>query len=147
MRDCGTELRRAFWLALDGMLTVDGNDVPVYNGKVEDSITSNVYVLFQETSSKPVKNKSMEASEVYLTMDIKQRIPSSVSSEDIEDVADQILQIVKPTTKTIGITIANPFKIIILAVEDNDNERPREVESNSFMVTKSLRFRNHIIKN
>lgn len=146
MRDEFTALRRGYWLALDGQIAVEGIDVPVYNGKVEGDITTDLYILLQQMSAKSKNSMSHIANDVYLTVDIKKRLASSVSSEDVEDVADQILQIVKPTARTIGISIANPFKLIIITVEDNDNERPREVEANNFIVTKSLRFRNHIIQ-
>lgn len=147
MRDSGTQLRRAYYTALNGNITIDGNDVPVYDGKVEDPKSDEVYILFMDQTDQDKSSKSHFAVETTITIDIKQRLKATVSREDIEDVANQILQIVKPTPKTIGLTLSSPFKVLIVKVDSNDSSRPYAVDAGEFVVTKSLRLRNHIIQN
>lgn len=146
MMDSGTQLRRAYYTALNGNLTVNGGPVPVFDGKVEGSITNDVYVLFTQQDSTSKNSMSHFAVETIIGIDIKQRIPSSVSNEDIEDVANQILQIVKPTPRTLGVSLTAPLSLVIIKVENNDNNRAQQIDTNNFMVTKSLRLRNHIVQ-
>lgn len=145
MRDVGTPLRKGYYNALDGNLTIGATNIPVYDGKVEGSISHDVYVLIQDSST--VSKNSMDhfAYETTITIDIKQRLKAVVSHEQIETISDQIHQIVKPTPRTLGVTIDSPFKLIIIAVDNNNTDRPAEVNTGEFMVSKSLRFRNHII--
>lgn len=144
MRDAGTALRRAYWLALNGNLTVDGDNVPVYYGKVQSTISVPLYVLIGRSTYQSKNSKSCEAEERTVEIDIYQKQPTEVSMEEVEDVSDQILQIVKPTTKTIGVSIASPFKIIVIKLLDNDDDKPQQLDDKKFVVGKSLRFRNHI---
>lgn len=146
MKDSGTKLRAAYHTALNGNLSVSATNVPVYYGKVESAIDEPIYVLIEEASNQDKSSKSHFATETTLAINIIQKQPSAVSMEDVEDVADQILEIVKPTPKTLGVTIASPFKILFIKLDTNDNNRPIQQPDSKFVVSKSLRLRNHIIQ-
>lgn len=146
MRESGTAIRRGYFNAIDDSITVNGNDIPVYYGKIPSNITANFFILIQDISSKPRKNMSISITDSRIAIDIIKRVDADVSMEQVEDASDQILQIVKPTTRTTGISIASPSVLIGVTLVDNDDNRPQPIDAAKFVVSKSLVF-NNIVQN
>lgn len=147
MRDAGTQLRRGYEQAINTNITVGGNDIPVYYGKVPSNVSANFFILIQEISNNPRKNMSISLTDTRIAIDIIKRVDADVSMEQVEDASDQILQIVKPTARTHGISIAAPSILIGVALVHNDDNRPQQQANPlNYIVSKSLVF-NNIIQN
>lgn len=146
MRDAGTALRKGYSDALNGFITVDGNNFPLYYGKIPSNISTDFFGIIQEISVRPRKIMHTFIADAKVYIDIIKRVSTDVSMEDVEAASDQILQIVKPTAQTTGISIAAPFKLINVSVDNNDDNKPVAVDSAKFVVSKSLVF-NNIVQN
>jgi hypothetical protein len=111
MRDHGYKLRKAFFEALDGNVTFNANDVPVVDGKLETLPEDGLFIVFGDQVDNDKSNKSSFVTEVTFDLAVVDKRKSTGSKKDVEDVCDQILQIIKPTIQTHGLSIESPFSI------------------------------------
>jgi hypothetical protein len=146
VRDAATPLRTGYETALAGNITVNAVVLPVYYGKVPSNVTSDFFILIPEISATQRKLMRVFVADAKVYIDIIRRVATDVSAEAVESAADQILQIIKPTPNTKGITVASPFKLITVSLDSNDQNRTVQVDAAKFVVSKSLTF-NNIIQN
>jgi hypothetical protein len=146
VRDAATPLRTGYETALQGNITVNATVLPVYYGKVPSNVSSDFFILIPEISATQRKLMRVFVADAKVYIDIIRRVATDVSAEAVESAADQILQIIKPTPNTKGITVASPFKLITVSLDSNDQNRTVQVDAAKFVVSKSLTF-NNIIQN
>ena len=146
MRDVATPLRAAYETALQGNITVSAAVVPVYYGKVPSSSNANFFILIPEINATQKKVMRTFIADARVHIDIIQRIATDVSAEQVESATDQILQIIKPTPNTKGISVSSPFILIKVSLENNDANRAVQIDAAKFVVSKSLTF-NNIVQN
>jgi hypothetical protein len=111
MRDSGYYLRKAFFTALDGQVTFNSNNVPVVDGKLETIPEDGIAIVFGDQSDKDKSNKSVFVQEVTFDLAVIDKRKSTAGKKDVEDVCDQVLDIIKPTVSSHGLTIDSPFVI------------------------------------
>lgn len=100
MRDTSKQLRIAVFNALNGVISV-----PVYDEKRLVSATATTYVLLSTQQETPTEendcNWNVKSS---IDLQIMQKTGSEVSKDDIDDIANEIVNVLLPTRSTIGIT-------------------------------------------
>jgi hypothetical protein len=111
MRDHGYALRKAFFQALNGQITFNSNNVPVVDGKLETLPEDGIYVVFGDQVENDRSNKQSFVHEVTFDLAVVDKRKSTAGKTDAENISDQILQIIKPTISTHGLTIDSPFVI------------------------------------
>lgn len=114
MRDSGYKLRKAFFSALDGQLTINTNVLPVVDGKLESLPADGVFVVFGDQSDQDKSNKGSFVVETTFDLAVVDKRKATSSKKDVEDVCDQILQIIKPSVSGHGLSIESPFVITTL---------------------------------
>src|SRR5688572_2724134 len=105
MRDAGYKLRKAYFTALAGLT------VPIVDGKLDTLPEEGLFVVFGDQTENDKTNKQAFAHEVTLDVAVVDKRKATGSKKDVEDISDAILQIVKPTAQTHGLTIESPFKL------------------------------------
>lgn len=144
MQDYGTEVRKAYYNALDGNITYNALPVPVVDEKLDETTENDVYVLLGEQSENDRSNKTYFAADVNLNIYIIQRTEATVTKEAVENISNQISTIIKPTVRSHGLTIASPFKIVLVKLDRGSTQPVRKDVGEQFLVNKSLIFLNHI---
>lgn len=106
MIDPEKAFRRAIYQALNGnlVLTVDGSNSPValFDGPIDDDGV-NLYVILGDQSGAGKDTKSSLASDVSLTLDIICRQSYEANKEFVDDIAEQIDIILRPSSATSGL--------------------------------------------
>jgi hypothetical protein len=104
MIDPDKALRNACYEALNGNITVQvdgsGSEVKFFDGPADDE---NIYVILGAQSSNDRGNKANDAARCSITLDIVCKLEYSASKEYLDDVAQQIDNILRPTIKVNGL--------------------------------------------
>jgi hypothetical protein len=137
MRDVGTPVRKAIYDALNGTIIIEGAPVPFVDEKLDRGITeSDIWVLLNSQDEQQVPLKSYWATEVTMTFLVINKRQATISKTIVEDVVNQILQILRPTKITVGITVPAPFKLSYLDVQTADYQA-EQVDA-SFRIKKQI---------
>jgi hypothetical protein len=139
MRDSGYAIREAYYNALTAVLTV-----PVVDGKIDTLPVDGIFVAFGDQTENDKTNKSAFTHEVTVDIAIVYKRKATGSKKDVEEVSDQILQIVKPTPQTHGITIDSPFNITSVRYLTGLTVSVALDSANQFIQVKRLQFINRI---
>jgi hypothetical protein len=139
MRDSGYKLRKAFFTALDGQLTINSNALPVVDGKLESLPADGVFVVFGDQSDEDKSNKGAFVVQTTFDLAVVDKRKATSSKKDVEDVCDQILQIIKPNIAGHGLTIESPFVITSLKYLSGLAVSV-EVALNEFIQVKRIQF-------
>lgn len=146
MREVAKALKQAVAGVVDGNLTYDGDNVPLFDGKIEEKV--NTYVLIvasdQATEDEPF---DLPLVTMNLSFIIVNKRHATAQSAVLEDLSDQIKQLINPTKNTEGFTLAAPFHLVgcqfVSAGEDQVVDLPNKVLAH----TKRINFRTTIIEN
>lgn len=112
MRDHGTALRRAYIEAFKDQLSLDGVlKLPVVDGKVTDMPANGMFVVFGAQTENDKSNKDKWVFETSIDVAIVDKRKATAGKKDVEAIGDQMLQLIFPTVRTIGIDIETPFNI------------------------------------
>lgn len=107
MKDTKKILRHAVLNALDGNITYDGNNVPVYDEKNENE---NIYILLSNQQEFDDNPDGSFITRSTIDYEVVQKSGYSVSKDAIDDINEQILEILIPTQGTTGLTIPSGFQ-------------------------------------
>lgn len=140
MRDHSYQLRKAMFEALDGNLTLNANPVPVVDGKLESLPAEGVFVVFGDQSDSDKSNKNAFVVSTSFDLAIVDKRMATSSRQDVDDVCDQVLQIIKPTTSTTGLSIADPFRITSLTYLSGLSTKVQTDQQNQFIQVKRIQF-------
>jgi hypothetical protein len=120
---------RSFYAALNGNVTVDGDTIPVYSGIPSNSISD--YIYLGEHTSVDWGGGDMFGREETLTIQILSREnPDYPDKTRVNEIADQVLQILKPSFRTemvldnfemVGMYLENQFNDYALGDNDSYN--------------------------
>ena len=147
MRDHSFALRTAMYQALNGQLTVAINEegdrsdpIPVVDGKLESLPSDGVFVVFGDQVDNDKSNKNSFVMQTTFDVAIVDKRMATSSRQDVDDVCDQILQIVKPTISTTGLEIADPFRITSLTYLTGISTKAQTDQANQFIQVKRIQF-------
>lgn len=106
-------LNLAVFNALNGNLSWDGDNVPVYDEKRRVNATDNIYVVLstQQESDAP------QTSDAFITLstidiEILHKTDYEVSKTVVNNISNQILNIIFPTPQTNGMPVQDHFQIL-----------------------------------
>lgn len=104
MKDTCKILRQAIFNALSGL------SVPVYDEKQFVTDTDTIFVLLgtQQESSEDVSETFITKSSIDI--EIISKTASEASKDDIDDVYQEMMEILIPTTQTVGLVIPSGFQ-------------------------------------
>jgi hypothetical protein len=139
MRDHGYKLRKAFFTALNTHVTLNTHAVPVVDGKLETIPEDRVSIVFGDQSDVDRSNKSAFVVQTTFDIAVVDKRKATSSRQDVDDVCDQILNIVKPTITSTGLSIESPFVISTLSFLTGLSLRV-QVEQNVFIQVKRIQF-------
>lgn len=145
MLDAGASLRKAYNSALNGNVTFSGSAVPLVDGKLHENMREDVYIMFSTQSDTDKPNKNYFATEINLAVLIVNRKEATVQKSVVENISNQVLTIIIPTTTTHGLIIDAPFKITFVK-RDNANTQGAKLDDGTFIIAKEINFRNRIIQ-
>lgn len=148
MVDVGTEIRKAYYQALAGNITVNGQQVPVVDEKLEADISAHgVYVIMtsQDEDGEP-SNKTYFVNETLLRLQIVNQRRATNTKEVVEDVADQILQILFPSRTSWALTVDSPLRLTYARFV-NAQYNPLAKNDQGLIISKTLTFKNRITQN
>lgn len=112
MNDVGEAVRKGFYDALDGQVTIEGAPIPIVDEKLDLNITEHdLYMLIGGQQAGAFNTKTTWAKEVDLNITIVNRRKATNSKTIIENIADQMLQILFPTRTTFGLSVDAPFNL------------------------------------
>lgn len=136
MKDPNLIVRTSFKYALEGQLTTyDDTPVPIaddlYNGD------SNVYVIISSQTAVDNSTFSSFVHECTILLDIVHKQQYSVTRHEIDRVAQQIFNIVKPTPSTYG--VSNALVTFVSVKVDSDNYLDFTLDGES-LIRRLIRF-------
>lgn len=97
MLDTSNAVRQAYITALNGSITYDGVNVPVYGG-IPFKTTPKRYVVIADIREVMTPNNNVFFNEVVVTLDIFAEQYMTNDNGAVDNIASQILQILMPTT-------------------------------------------------
>lgn len=142
MRDINKPARIAFFDALDGQLTYGGVAVPVSDELLNE--TANNYVLLTNQTSTPDETKSSFSAEATMTLDIVSK-SEYVTKNIVDDIADQILIILRPTSNTH--TLTPPASWQFLNFRKSGDTYITTPSSTSYIIRRILTFSFRVVQN
>lgn len=103
MRDTGKIFRQVIYQALNGNITYNSVQVPLFDEKRSVTSTANLFILFG--TQREVANDTDDAfmTNVYLDLEIHYKTGSEISKDALDDVANSILTILFPTAWSFAI--------------------------------------------
>lgn len=140
MRDHGYALRKAFYAALNTVVEFNSNPVPVVDGKLETLPEDGVFIVFGDQTDTDKSNKQSYAVETIFDLAVVDKRKSTGSKKDVETVCDSILQIIKPTISSHGLTIDSPFNITSLKFLTGVTASVAMDTLNQFIQVKRIQF-------
>lgn len=142
MREAGKVLMQAFYSSLNGNLSYDDMNIPVFDNKVEGN--PRIYVLLLTSNDNNVSNKTKFTVEKNLNVEIYNMRNSTVQGEVLEAISDQILSIIIPTVQMIGFVLPSPFSLTYCRLESASNEEVAKVAESKFLHAKRLIFKSRV---
>lgn len=111
MKDTKKILRTAIYNAISGSITYSSVSVPVYDERVPNGATPSMYIILstqQETDAEP--NDSVWITDSSIDIEIYNKTPSEASKDVVDSIYESMMEIIMPTTQTIGITVPAGFE-------------------------------------
>lgn len=148
MKDVGTVVRKAFYNALNNQVAVPGDPiakVPIVDEKLDLNITeTDLYMLIGEQSEdrEATQIKGYKASETLITITIVNRRKATNSKTLVEQVSDDMLGIIFPTTNGFGISLDSAFNLSY--VKTTGSEYSFGKTDDGFSIIKKTTFKTRI---
>lgn len=144
MNDYGYYLRQAYFNVLTEQVVIDSGKIPVVDEKLDQQITEHdIYIKLSTQNDQQQNNKCYFAASCELRIDIVQRTRSAGGKMVVDSVADQILMLLFPTSKTTSLVMSAPWQLSYARFE-NSNTSPLEATSVGFIQVKTLVFTNRV---
>jgi len=146
MRDIGTPVRKAFFNALSGNVSIEAGAIPVVDEKLDARITeTNLYILIGAQNETDKSNKTNWVGEVDILLTIVNRRKATNTKTIVESIAEQILQILFPTRTTLGLSVEEPYHLSWCRSVERDYSFSKIEDG--FEIAKRLNFRLRIVQN
>lgn len=91
-------IRTAYYTALNGNVTYNGNDVPLFDAYAVPDGVSYPYILLSSQTSNQLRIKRCKRYNASILIDIVTGSTDPIGRSDAEDIAEQIDNIVSPTS-------------------------------------------------
>lgn len=138
MIEVAHHIRKAYVDLLDGNLTLNGDNVNIYDELADDTDEDNYVILSTQTDS-DTSNKHGFESDHTITIDIVTRFQTAARKYPSEDIAGQILALVLPTPQTTGLVSPSGLQITAVRLQDTQSLSVEQI-GNYKVVRKILRF-------
>jgi hypothetical protein len=112
LRDTTEILATAVFNALNGQVTYNSANVPVYDEKKKVNSSDKIYILFSTQQEVPDNTQGVFMTDSMLDLEVCYKTGSEISKTVLSQVANSVLQILFPTTDTVGIQDQSGFQIM-----------------------------------
>lgn len=135
-------IRTAYYTALNGNVTHNGNEVPLFDAYAIPEGISYPYILLSSQTSSQLRIKRCKRYNASILIDIVTGSTDPIGRSDAEDIAEQIDNIVSPDT----------FKDLDLSTYDyqicdtyRDNDTDLSGKNNIYYIFRKLLTYNHLV--
>lgn len=102
-------LREAVFTALNGNVSYNSANVPVFSGYAET--TDSLYIVLESATNNPAKNnKAKFYTSAVLNIEVVHTQDRAVSYKTVDDVFNIVKGVLLPAPWTAGFTLASPYK-------------------------------------
>lgn len=136
MKDTHYLLRKSFIETLTGEIVIDGEEIEVLD---EQAGSSNIYVVLSSQNATENSTFSHFGSNAFIMVEIVHKQDSSTTKKIVDDIAEQILQLVKPTPSTNGLVAQSGVQFLNVQVY-GDRHVPFNLNDAETIVRRLLRF-------
>lgn len=142
MKDCSNNIRVQYLSKLSGNITYGGKSVPVYGTDTFQTVPQN-YVIIGDITESADNNNQLFITEADVVIDIFSEQYMTRNNSIIDDIADQILTLLIPTT---GVQDMGDAEFQIYAKARTSSRYLTMQEGNNFINRKILIINNSIIQ-
>jgi|688.fasta_scaffold381949_3 uncharacterized protein YoxC len=142
MKDCSNNIRVQYLSKLSGNITYGGKSVPVYGTDSFQTVPQN-YVIIGDITESADNNNQLFITEADVVIDIFSEQYMTRNNSIIDDIADQILTLLIPTT---GVQDMGDAEFQIYAKARTSSRYLTMQEGNNFINRKILIINNSIIQ-
>jgi uncharacterized protein YoxC len=142
MKDCSNNIRVQYLSKLSGNITYGGKSVPVYGTDSFQTVPQN-YVIIGDITESADNNNQLFVTEADVVIDIFSEQYMTRNNSIIDDIADQILTLLIPTT---GVQDMGDAEFQIYAKARTSSRYLTMQEGNNFINRKILIINNSIIQ-
>ena len=142
MKDCSNNIRTRYLAILNGNISYNGRNVPVYGNDTFETMPEN-YVIIGDITETADNNNQLFVSGADVVIDIFSEQYMTRNNSIIDDIADQILTLLIPTT---GVQDMGDGEFQIYAKARTSSRYLTMQEGNNFINRKILIINNSIIQ-
>jgi uncharacterized protein YoxC len=142
MKDCSNNIRVQYLSKLSGNITYGGKSVPVYGTDSFQTVPQN-YIIIGDITETADNNNQLFMTEADVVIDIFSEQYMTRNNSIIDDIADQILTLLIPTT---GVQDMGDAEFQIYATARTSSRYLTMQEGNNFINRKILIINNSIIQ-
>jgi len=142
MKDCSNNIRVRYLAILNGNITYGGKNVPVYGTDSFETVPQN-YIIIGDITESADNNNQLFVSGADVVIDIFSEQYMIRNNSIIDDIADQILTLLIPTT---GVQDIGDNEFQIYATARTSSRYLTMQEGNNFINRKILIINNSIIQ-
>ena len=142
MKDCSNNIRVQYLSKLSGNITYGGKTVPVYGTDAFQTVPQN-YIIIGDITETADNNNQLFVTEADVVIDIFSEQYMTRNNSIIDDIADQILTLLIPTT---GVQDMGDAEFQIYAKARTSSRYLTMQEGNNFINRKILIINNSIIQ-
>lgn len=140
MRDCFDILITKYYAALNGNITYNSANVPIYDRVPKN--TTFPYIIFQSYTGVDESNKSNYMKEVTVTVQVVTGFDlEQGGKEESDNIADQILQIIRERPDNL-LDLSPNFNLINVSVDDTSSYE--QTTETHLIVYRNIRFRHKV---
>lgn len=143
MKDVGYPLRKAFYELLNGSLSYNSVNVPVYDESVQES--ADLYVILSSQTKAPTDNFCTFVSDCTITLDIVYKSSYNFTKDVIDNVHNQIGQLLSSAPGRNSLPSQSGFQFSTLR-EDAFSYVPTLQTSTGYVTRKLLTYRIRIVE-
>jgi hypothetical protein len=142
MKDCSNNIRVQYLSKLNGNISYGGKNVPVYGTDAFQTVPQN-YIIIGDITETADNNNQLFMTEADVVIDIFSEQYMTRNNSIIDDIADQILTLLIPTT---GVQDMGDGEFQIYATARTSSRYLTMQEGNNFINRKILIINNSIIQ-
>jgi len=142
MKDCSNNIRVQYLSKLSGNITYGGKSVPVYGTDTFQTVPQN-YIIIGDITESADNNNQLFVTMADVVIDIFSEQYMTRNNSIIDDIADQILTLLIPTT---GVQDIGDAEFQIYAKARTSSRYLTMQEGNNFINRKILIINNSIIQ-
>lgn len=143
MKDFNYPLRKAYTAALDGNLSFDGNDVPVYYQQAPDTETIALYVVLSGHANNGNGTMHTQETSSTFTVNIHSFGLKYSNGQAVDNVAGQILEILLPSPQAVLDLSGDGLQMTGMALA-SDNVQDFSDQGGKIYIDRILTFRHQI---